>query len=60
MSLGGNPCEAALSAAGVKAKNGWYSGAQLRDYNKVCVVLFCVGVVLCVCVCELVSECVRE
>ena len=36
MSLEANPCEAALSAAGLKAdEEGWYSGAQLRDYNKV-------------------------
>ena len=50
VSLDGNPCEAALSAAGLKAdEQGWYSGAQLRDYNKVwwMCVLCCVMCVVC-------------
>ena len=36
--LGRNPCEAALRAAGLQMDRlGQYSGAQVRDYNKVCV-----------------------
>ena len=35
VSLDCNPCEDALSAAGLKADLGWYSGAEVRDYNKV-------------------------
>ena len=42
MCLHGNPCEAALSAAGLKEDG--CSGAQLRDFNKVFV---CVSLSVC-------------
>ena len=52
VTLEGNPCVAALSAAGLKAdEDCCYSAAQLRDYNEVwmCVLCCVMCVVLCCC-----------